>query len=107
MHSILDFRSIRIPFHRRDTEFAEIIIFFSLYPPRFRGEYFTSVNLGAFASCARIPLSDRQCEEKPAAFSDFALHPNLAPVHLHALLCQRKSQAGALRFSRVTTCLLK
>src|SRR5439155_25777479 len=50
---------------------------------------------------------DRQPKEKPASLAEFAFQPNLAAVHLHELLCQRKPQAGALRFSGVSTRLLK
>src|SRR5262245_11092790 len=64
-------------------------------------------NLAPLRLCARIFLLHRQVEEKPAPFAEFALHPNLAAMHLDELFRQRKPQAGALRFSRLTGCLLK
>src|SRR5215813_5619609 len=67
----------------------------------------SSHNLAPLRLCGRISLSDWQCEEKPASFAEFAFDPNLPAVHLHELPRQRKPQAGALRFSRLTGCLLK
>src|SRR5215470_14540619 len=57
--------------------------------------------------CGRLFLTHWQREEKPASFPDFAFKPNLAAVHFHELLRQRKPQAGALRFSGVAARLLK
>jgi hypothetical protein len=48
-----------------------------------------------------------QREEKPAALSYFALQPNPSAVHLDKLLRQRQAQPRALRFSGVTSRLLK
>src|SRR5262249_42533013 len=67
----------------------------------------SSHNLAPLRLCGRISLSDWQCEEKPAPFADFAFDPNFPSMHLDELFRQRKAQAGALRFSRLTRCLLK
>src|SRR5215471_1526311 len=66
-----------------------------------------SHNLAPLRLCGRISLSDWDREEKPASLADFAFKPDLAAVHLHEFLRQRKAQAGALRFSRVSAGLLK
>src|SRR5215470_12161031 len=66
-----------------------------------------SHNLAPLRLCGRISLSDWEREEKPAAFPDFAFKPNLAAVHFHELLRQRKPQAGALRLSGLAARLLK
>src|SRR5215831_10886423 len=66
-----------------------------------------SHNLAPLRLCGRISLSDWDREEKPASLTDLAFKPDLAAVHLHEFLRQRKAQAGALRFSRVSARLLK
>src|SRR5262245_50247610 len=67
----------------------------------------SSHNLAPLRLCGRILLIHRQGETEPASFSNFALQLNLPAVHLDELFRQRKHQAGALRFSRLTGCLLK
>src|SRR5262245_61487821 len=59
-------------------------------------------------SAIQNPKSRSRYRKKELAdFSHSALPPNLAAVHLDELFRQRKPQAGALRFSRLTGCLLK
>ena len=59
-----------------------------------------SHNLAPFRNIEnQYPLSDREREEKPAAFADFALQPNFPSMHLDELLRQGKAQAGSLRLA--------
>src|SRR4029450_8709463 len=42
-----------------------------------------TIGLTISQSARNAKLMDRQRKSKPAAFADFALHPNLAAVHFH------------------------